>query len=227
MGNKTCLKPLFVAIALILTLTPHVLKAQALEEIVVTAQRRTQTLQEVPISVEAISAAEISRQGYRDLSALSAFSPTVNVDQEAVIGPTISIRGFGTSGNAVTLESATPIFVDGIHFSRMSMMKMAFMDPEQVEVLKGPQPVYFGQNAIAGAFNIQSREPSDIWEGNVDAEYGNRNTMEINGGVGGPINDQWRVRVAGKYEDAGGYLNDVMTGTDLGGFDALGGRVTL
>jgi len=227
MGNKTCLKPLVVAIASILTLTPHVLKAQALEEIVVTAQRRTQTLQEVPISVEAISAAEISRQGYRDLSALSAFSPTVNVDQESVIGPTISIRGFGTSGNAVTLESATPIFVDGIHFSRMSMMKTAFMDPEQVEVLKGPQPVYFGQNAIAGAFNIQSRKPSDVWEGNVDAEYGNRDTMEVNGGVGGPINDQWRVRLAGKYEDAGGYLNDVMTGRDLGGFDALGGRVTL
>lgn len=227
MGNKTCLKPLFVAIASILTLTPHVLKAQALEEIVVTAQRRTQTLQEVPIAVEAFSAAEMARQGYRDLNSLSAFSPTVNVDQESVIGPTISIRGFGTSGNAVTLESATPIFVDGIHFSRMSMMKTAFMDVEQVEVLKGPQPVYFGQNATAGAFNIQSKKPGDVWEGDVDVEIGNRNTMEVNGGVGGPINDQWRMRIAGKYEDAGGYLDDILTGNDLGGFEDIGGRLTV
>lgn len=227
MGKKTCLKSLFAAMASLLTFSPNVLHAQVLEEIIVTAQRREQSMQDVPITLEAFGAKEMATQGYRDLNALAAFSPTVNVDQESIIGPAISVRGFGTTGNAVTLESAVPIFVDGIHFSRNSMMKTAFMDVQQVEVLKGPQPVYFGQNATAGAFNIQSKKPGDIWEADLDIEYGNNQTQEIAGGIGGPINDQWRMRIAGKYEDTAGYMRDVLTGDNLGAFEDIGGRFTL
>jgi len=107
------------------------------------------------------------------------------------------------------------------------MMKTAFMDVQQVEVLKGPQPVYFGQNATAGAFNITSRKPGDTWEGDLDIEYGNNSTTEVNAGIGGPINDTWRMRVAGKYEDTAGYMRDVLTGDKLGAFEDMGGRITL
>ena len=130
--------------------------AQVLEEVIVTAQRREQSLQEVPVSVEAFSSVEILKQGYRDLNELSQFSPSVFISDEHPTENDQSIRGFGTFGRNLTLEQAVPIFVDGIHFGRPAQVKLAFLDVGRLEVLKGPQPVFFGQNATAGAFNIIS-----------------------------------------------------------------------
>ena len=77
--------------------------------------------------------AEIQKQGFRDFNGLADFSASINVDDGSIIGPQIAIRGFGTTGNSVTTDSSTPIFVDGIHYSRNSMLKAAFMDAQQVE----------------------------------------------------------------------------------------------
>ena len=139
--------------------------AQVLEEVIVTAQRREQSLQEVPVSVEAFGSVEILRQGYRDLNEISQFSPSVYISDEHPTEQDQSIRGFGTFGRNLTLEQAVPIFVDGIHFGRPAQVKLAFLDVERLEVLKGPQPVFFGQNATAGAFNIISAGPTPEWEG--------------------------------------------------------------
>ncbi|MBT8099669.1 MAG: TonB-dependent receptor [Gammaproteobacteria bacterium] len=196
-----------------------------IEEIVVTAQRREQSLQEVPISIEAVSGAEIQLQGYRDLRELGNFSPSVYIDDSNFLSQDRSIRGFGTSGNALTLDQAVPIFVDGMHFGRPAQVRLAFMDPARVEILKGPQPAFFGMNATAGAFNIISAGPTAEWEGYMDTEFGNNATTVVNAAVGGPINDQWGIRVAGKYENAGGYITDVVTGKKLGGYENAGGRV--
>ena len=137
--------------------------ALIVEEVVVTAQRREQLLQEVPISIEAISGAEINQQGFRNLNDLANFSPSVLIEPR-LQEQDIAIRGFGTTGNSLTLEQAAPTFLDGIHFGRSSQIKLAFLDVERVEILKGPQPVFFGQNATAGAFNLQSRMPTPEWE---------------------------------------------------------------
>jgi outer membrane receptor protein involved in Fe transport len=198
-----------------------------LEEIVVTAQRREQSLQEVPISIEAVTGAQIQQQGYRDLNELANFSPSVYIDDSGYLSQDRSIRGFGTYGNALTLEQAVPIFVDGIHFGRPAQVKLAFLDPAQVEVLKGPQPVYFGMNASAGAFNITSRGPTEEWEGYLDTEFGNYSTTVLNAAIGGPISDKLGIRVAGKYENAGGFIEDVVTGQDLGAYENFGARVIL
>ena len=107
----------------------------ALEEIIVTAQRREQALKEVPISIEAFSGDLIRRQGFRDLGELGNFSPSVFINDSGFLSQDRSIRGFGTSGNALTLEQAVPIFVDGIHFGRPSQVKLAFMDTARVEIL--------------------------------------------------------------------------------------------
>ena len=97
--------------------------ARGLEEIVVTAQRREQSLQEVPISIETITGLQIQQQGYRDLNELANFSATVYIDDDGFLSQDRSIRGFGTSGNALTLEQAVPIFVDGIHFGRPAQVQ--------------------------------------------------------------------------------------------------------
>ncbi len=216
--------------AAVVFLQPGVVVAQddelTLEEIVVTAQRRQQALREVPIAIEVFSGNEIRRQGFRDLDDLANFSPTVLIEPR-VQDQDVSIRGFGTTGNALTLDAATPFFVDGIHFGRPSQVKLAFLDVESVEILKGPQPVYFGQNATAGAFNIRSRRPTDTWEGYIDAELANNNTTELTFGIGGPINDQWGIRVAGVHEESDGYMKYVVTDQPYGGYENNGGRVML
>jgi outer membrane receptor protein involved in Fe transport len=201
--------------------------AQVLEEITVTAQRREQSLQEVPISVEAFTAAEIQRQGYRDLNELSMFSPSVYISDEHPTEQDQSIRGFGTFGRNLTLEQAVPIFVDGIHFGRPAQVKLAFMDPARIEVLKGPQPVYFGMNATAGAFNIVSAGPTPEWEGYLDAEIGSFETTTLRGAYGGPLTDRLGIRVAGTYEDGAGFIDDVVTGGKAGAYENIGARVIL
>ncbi|NNE36661.1 MAG: TonB-dependent receptor, partial [Gammaproteobacteria bacterium] len=152
--------------AAILTLIPFSITAQVLEEIVVTAERRETSLQEVPISIDVVSSDEINLQGYRTLDDLSKFSPSVQISN-GIQEQNIAIRSFSTRGNSLTLQSAAPVFLDGVHFGRMSMVKTAFLDTERVEILKGPQPLHFGMNATAGAFNIQSARPTDTWQGNL------------------------------------------------------------
>lgn len=212
-------------------MNPLLLAAQedeisALEEIVVTAQRRAQPIQNVPISIEVFNGKDIRKQGFRDMDDLANYSPTVLIlariqDQD------ISIRGIGTTGNALTLDQAVPTFVDGIHFGRSSQIRLAFMDVESVEILKGPQPVYFGQNATAGAINIRSRRPTDSWESNLDVEVGNNNTQAVDFGAGGPLGDTWGIRVSGKYDNTDGFLKDIVSGEQLGAFENIGGRAIL
>jgi outer membrane receptor protein involved in Fe transport len=185
--------------------------AQGLEEIVVTAQRREQSLQEVPISIEVISGAQLRQQGFRVMDDLANFSPSVEIDMR-VQDQDISIRGMGTTGNNLSLEQSAPTFVDNIHFGRTSMIKGAFFDLERIEVLRGPQPVTFGQNAVAGAFNLTTRKPTAEWEGDVSLEVGNFDRKTIEGGIGGPITDTIGIRVAGKWDTLEGYMEDIFTG---------------
>jgi outer membrane receptor protein involved in Fe transport len=225
--RKQIMKSAIVSISTILLTSPVMTSAQVLEEVIVTAQRREQSLQEVPISIESFGGAEIQQQGYRNLDDLANFSATVLVDDDDFLSTERSVRGFGSSGNALTVEQAVPIFLDGIHHGRPGQVKNAFMDVQSVEVLKGPQPVYFGMSATAGAFNIRSAGPTAEWEGYIDSELGNIGKGAIEAAIGGPISDNWGIRVAGKYETRDGFMKDVVDGRSLGDYENLGGRITL
>ena len=185
--SKQTFYVVFLTLVSIAYLKPTTVLAQAddalvLEEIIVTAQRREQSLQEVPISIEVFSGAVIRQQGFRDLDDLANYSTTVLI-LPRVQDQDVSIRGFGTTGNALTLDQAAPTFIDGIHFGRSSQTKLAFMDVQSIEVLKGPQPVYFGQNAVAGAFNLRSRRPTDSWQADVDPEFSENQQSRLDLGV--------------------------------------------
>jgi outer membrane receptor protein involved in Fe transport len=217
---------LIVAVTAISTLIPINLHAQALEEIVVTAQRRVQSLQEVPVSIGVYSGAEIDLQGYKNLDDLARFSASVNIS-EGVSNQNTTIRGFGTAGSSLTLVSATPLFVDGIHFGSAAMVKNAFMDTERVEVLKGPQPLHFGMNATAGAFNIMSKRPTDQLEGDFATEFGNDGKREIFGALSGPISETLGFRVTGSYDANDGPLKSRIDHSKFPQYDSLGGRLML
>lgn len=214
---------------LALSLVPghvSVVHAQVLEEIVVTAQRREQSLQEVPVSLEVFTADRLAREGFDNLKDLSAFAPGMVVrdmgEEQGLI-----VRGGGTQSKNFAVEQGVPTFIDGIYYGRGSMVKGQFMDLQQIELLKGPQPVFFGQNAGAGALNMTTADPTDEWEGKIRGEMANFGSREIEGAASGPITDTLGIRVAGRYDILEGYLTDYFSGRKFPMRETKAGRVTL
>lgn len=220
------IKAVFNSIVVIILITPAVPGAQVLEEIIVTAQRREQSLQEVPISLETYNGADLIKQGFRVIEDLSTFSPSVEIDINTN-QQDVALRGLGTTGNNLGLEQSVPTFVDGVHFGRTSMIMGAFLDLDRIEVLRGPQPIFFGQNATAGAFSLTTKKPGEEWEGDMSAEYGNFGRTSVEGGIGGPITDTLGVRVAGQYDRTSGWMEDIVTGDSFPYERDIAGRVTL
>jgi iron complex outermembrane receptor protein len=189
-------------------------QAQVLEEVVVTAQRREQSLQEVPISIDVTSGEELENQGFRNLAMMSGFVPSLRIDADRSGNEeNMQVRGVGTSGTVLAYETAVPIFTDGIIFGRRSQLHSAFFDIERVEVLRGPQPVFFGQNATAGAISITTRKANlDNANGYILGEAGNNGVLTTEAAYGMPLTDNFAVRVAGKYDRTEGYSKDFITG---------------
>jgi len=226
-SNSRCFYASVCGLITSILLTPVVqAQTRVLEEITVTAQRREQSLQEVPISLEAYSGADLVTQGFRSMEDLSSFSPSVEIEIRTQ-DQDVSIRGMGTVGNNLGLEQAAPTFSDGVHMGRTSMITAAFMDLERIEILRGPQPIAFGQNATAGAFSVISRKPTPTWEGNINAEVGNFGRKSVEAGLGGPITDTLGIRVAGKVDRMTGYIRDVVSRSMFPFNDLDAARITL
>ena len=185
-----------------------------LEEILVTAQRRVESLQDVPISVTAVTGDDILRGGFSDVEDLSTFVPNLFM-QDTFTGQVLAIRGIGTTAGNEAFESAVAIFHDDVYYGRDNLGQNATFDLERVEVLRGPQPIFFGQSATAGALNVTSRTPGDAWEGNLQLAYGDDEELNFEAGIGGPLTDTLGMRFSGRYYDlpANQYFNP-LTGQD-------------
>ena len=180
--------------------------------IIVTATRRAENLQEVPIAVTAVGTEELDRQGITDIRNLAAVSPSFNLNSSdtETQGTTIRIRGVGTTGNNIGLESAVAVFLDGVYLSRPGAALGDLVDVERVEVLRGPQGTLFGRNTTAGALNITTKRPSlDTIEGFANASYGNFDFINFQGGVSVPlVEDSLGVRLTGAYRKRDGILTN-------------------
>jgi iron complex outermembrane receptor protein len=186
-----------------------------LEEVVVTAQKRAESLQDVPIAVTAISGEKIDSAGIRGLVDLSSYIPNVSINTQSGASPgNIIIRGVG-SGNNVAFEQSVGMFVDGVYAGRARQYLVPFLDVGSVEVLKGPQGTLFGKNTVAGAISIKSERPTDSLEGSLRAQYEvEYGTTEYVGVVSGPVTDKLSARLAGKYRDEEGYTDNIIRGGD-------------
>jgi iron complex outermembrane recepter protein len=159
-----------------------------LEAIVVTAQRRSEQLQDVPISITAVTAATLERAGVDDTQALSMVTPGLQLTNvRAAVVP--FLRGVGTANITAGDEGATAIYVDGILNPVAAANVFALNNVERVEVLRGPQGTLFGRNAVGGLINIITRDPSPRFKGNVEIGYGNYETLFGNAYVTGPLAD--------------------------------------
>jgi len=189
---------------------------QGLEEIVITATRREENLQDVPIAVTVVTGAAIQEGGFADIEDLSAFLPNMTI-QDGFQGQALTIRGIGTDPRNEAFEQAVAQFSDGVYYGRDNLSLGGLFDLERIEVVRGPQPVFAGQSATAGALNSYSRKPGDAFEGGLMLGYGDDEEATFEGAVGGPVTDTFGIRVAGRYYDLpdAGYTQ-LVTGEKIG-----------
>ncbi|WP_417593243.1 TonB-dependent receptor [Parasphingorhabdus sp.] len=198
----------------------------ALDEIVVTARRTEENLLEVPISISVVSGESLERVGIQQLGEAVQTIPGVSVTPTPV-GDLLFIRGIG-SGENQGFEMSVGTFVDGLHFGRGRSSRHAFLDVDRIEVLRGPQPVFFGKNTIGGALNITTRRPTDTFEASVE-EYiePEFSTFRTTGILSGPLSDTLRGRVVFRHYTSDGYIRNAFLDTDEPARDEWVGRATL
>ncbi|ANY19764.1 Pesticin receptor precursor [Tsuneonella dongtanensis] len=185
-------------------------------QIVVTATKREQTLQEVPVAVSVTTAETIERAQIRDVTDLATVVPSLRVTQsQSQVATTYSIRGFGTSGNNIGFEPSVAMFVDGVYRSRAIAQISDLPDIQRVEVLRGPQSTLFGKNASAGVISLVTKAPSFRFGGSLEASYGNYDAMVVKGYVTGPISDSIAASLAAGYNRRDGYVTNLFNGDDL------------
>ena len=195
-------------------------QALVLEEVIVTAQKRTESLQDVPISVATMSGGRIDDIGITSLQEITQYMPNVTVNAGSGT-PNLFIRGIG-SGTNQGFEQSVGMYIDGVYAGRGPLAAVpTTMDLERVEVLKGPQGILFGKNTIAGAINITTNKPTDEFEGMVEAMYEfEHGGQQYNMMLSGPLTDSLSGRLAVRHDAPGdGWWENVATGDEGPEFD--------
>ena len=184
--------------------------------IIVTATKREQTLQEVPVAVSVTTAETIERAQIRDIADLATIVPSLQVSQlQSAFATSYSVRGFGTDGNNIGLEPSVAMFVDGVYRSRAVAQISDLPDIQRVEVLRGPQSTLFGKNASAGVISIVTKRPEFEFSGSVEASYGNYDAKVVKGYVTGPISDSIAFSAGAGYNNRDGFLTNGFNGEDV------------
>lgn len=191
---------------------PSPAHARQLEEVVVTAQKRSESLQDVPISIAVVSGEEITELSVFDFTETAQLTPGVNFFP-GVQAAAIRLRGVGPAFFALTSPQSVAVFVDDFAQSSVGAVFSTLVDIERIELLRGPQGTLYGQNAPGGAYNITTRAPNARQlEGYVEGSYGlqhasNLDTVDVRGAVNLPlVTEKVGLRLAGAYADSDGYL---------------------
>ncbi len=196
-----------------------------LDEIVVTAQKREQTLQDVPVAVAVMDDNFLREQHINSLETLNSAVPNLVVTRSP-FQPFVAIRGLGSGGGGRAFEQSVATYVDGIYAGRANQFMNPFFDVERLEVVRGPQSVLFGVNANAGAINIVNKRPGANFEGYATAGYEFENQgYNAESAVSVPLSETFAIRLAGKATRDGGYVRDTVSGKDQGRADSQIGRV--
>ncbi len=208
---------LAVATSIAVLATPAFAQGQqsrSLEEVLVTATKRTESLQDVPISVGVVTGETLETFNIGDLTDVQNYTPSLVV--HSTFGNyAVRIRGLGSGVTNLAFDSSVTVYNDGVYCGRSKCMESAFYDVDRIEVARGPQGALFGKSTVAGAISIVSAKPTEEFEGWVKGGYemedgGYRTT----GVLSGPLSDNVRGRIAVKYEDMDGWVNNPITNTD-------------
>lgn len=198
---------------------------QGLEEIIVTAQRRPENIQDVSIAIQAITAEGLARSGITDVTRIELITPGVTFARYGADSK-ISLRGANSNNTFLDAAPSVGVFVDGVYRPRAAQQSRAFFDVERLEVLKGPQGTLYGRNTLAGAVNLYTVAPSTReFSAGVTTSYARFNTVRAEGYVNVPLSPDFAIRIAGLFENGDGYV-DNLAGEDLGNPDTVSIRAS-
>ncbi|RIV87809.1 TonB-dependent receptor [Aurantiacibacter zhengii] len=193
--------------------------------IIVTASKREQTLQEVPVAVSVTSGETLERDQIRDIRDLQTVVPSLTVGQRQSSANTgFFIRGFGNGANNAGIEPSVGVFIDGVYRSRTASSISDLPNVQRVEVLRGPQSTLFGKNASAGVISVSTEAPQFDLGGSAELTYGNYDAVVARGYVTGPITDVVAVSVGAGLNKRDGFFDDLGTGNDANNRDRWYGR---
>ena len=195
-----------------------------LGKITVTAQSRSQEVQDVPIAMNIVTARQLDIIAATDLSNTNLFVPGLVVDGSDPTQPTYRLRGIETNDFGIGTDSAVGVYVNGVYQTRSGGAMMALNDVARVEVLKGPQGTLFGRNTAAGAISIVTNEPTNKFEGKARVRYGEYGKRYGDALLNVPVSKDLAVRVSVLDNQSNGYLKDAVTGQHYGKDDEWGAR---
>ncbi|HEX9852183.1 MAG TPA: TonB-dependent receptor plug domain-containing protein, partial [Woeseiaceae bacterium] len=198
-----------------------------LEEIVVTARKRAESLEESPVSVRAFTASEIQSAGIETPHDFIALTPNATLVQTQNAGNSfINIRGISQARNS---EMSVAVLVDGVLMANPAQFNQQLFDIEQIEVLRGPQGALYGRNAIGGAITIVTQQPTDALSGKVELGADSGPGYTVRGSVSGPLGESeaWKFRVSASYVDTDGYIDNPFLGEEADPYKDVSARAVL
>jgi len=197
-----------------------------LEEIVVTARKRVENVQNIPVAVTALTGAKLEQYDLASLENIAAATPQLTVVRgSSGSGADLSLRGIGSNFTSIGIEQSVAVNIDGVYYGQGRIINEGFFDMRQVEIYKGPQALFYGKNATAGAIAFTSADPGDTFQ--AMGRFGYEFTSEqkiFEGYVSGPINDKIALRLAVRGTDmSGGYVENLAPATTYTTVDVANG----
>lgn len=207
--------------------SPAEAETMPLEEIVVRAQQRTQTLQEVPLAITVLDADFLRQQRLQRIENLVLATPGLSGWEQGASTPIFAIRGISSNSFGVGGEASVGVFVDETYRGRINSTAVTMVDVEQVEVLKGPQGTLFGRNASAGAILVRHTPPTDEYSLDITVEGGDNDHRGLQGTANLPLNDAWALRLSGFGFNDDGVMDNTWLDKNIGDRDTRGGQLAL
>ena len=197
-------------------------------EIVVTAQKRSESVQDIPVTVTALSGDTLAESGAKDLFQAVTLVPGVVFSRAADDGLALTFRGLGTQARPQAFEQSVALFTDGVFMGKGRLYSVSFFDVERMEFIKGTQSTLLGKNASIGAISIVSKQPGDVFaaEGRASYEFLDGG-YSLDAAADLPLGDSAALRIATHYNDFDGWVKNTFTGRDVPNLKDLGLRATL
>lgn len=215
--------PLFAVGAITAGLSTPVLSQ--LEEVIVTAQKREQSLLDVPVAVTAITAAQLENAGVQNFNDLVRLAPSLTMNQSNTANSSsITLRGIGTYAFSIAVEPSVSVVIDDVANARQLQAFSNLSDIERVEVLRGPQGTLFGKNASAGVISVVTKAPSDELTGSIEATVTDDDEFRVSGSLSGPMGENAGFRLNAYISDRDGHITNLTNDSDLSGDEGFGVR---
>lgn len=186
-----------------------------LEEVLVTATHRTENIQDIPISVTAISGLEMDRADIFDPATIALRVPGMTYGEFSPGQAIISLRGVSSADDGAGLDNSIAMFLDGVYIGRIAVINFDMFDLERLEVLRGPQGTLFGRNAIGGAINAVTAKPTDELTAKFGLTVGNEGILRYRGLVSGPFTESLSGKISFTHREHDGWVRNVLLGTDV------------